>query len=157
VAAENQPLRFKIEDVEYEVPILDDLDLDEWQILYDYTGLILEDFAPQEDEETEKDRQRRTSQPGFTRAMLHIGYRRTHPELKPDAIKKVTGEAKLLHVLEAFGEAPDEEDETPLASTIEPEKSSPQSSVDSNETEPASSPKNSDQPAIQRVPTGTAG
>lgn len=157
VAAENEALKFKIDDAEYEMPMLDDLDMDEWQILYDYTGLILEDFAPQEDEEAEQERQRRTSQPGFTRAMLHIAYRRTHPELKPDAIKKVTGEAKLIHVLEALNESAPEEDATPLASTTEPEPSSRSGSVDSSEKESESSRKSSGRPDGPRVATGTAG
>jgi hypothetical protein len=156
VAADTHNLKFKIDDVEYEMPMLDDLDMDEWQILYDYTGLILDDFAPQEDEDAERDRQRRTSQPGFTRAMLHIGYRRAHPELKPDAIKQVTGEAKLIHVLEALNESTPEEDETPLASTTEPEPSSKRRPVDSKETTSPPSPKSSDPQDAQPVPTGTA-
>jgi len=156
VAAETQLLKFKIDDHEYEMPMLDDLDMDEWQILYDYTGLILDDFAPKEDADEERDRERRTSQPGFTRAMLHIGYRRAHPDLKPDAIKQVTGEAKLLHVLEALGESAPEEDETPLALTTEPEPSSPKRPVDSNETTSPPSPTSSDEQDAQPVPTGTA-
>jgi hypothetical protein len=159
VAAEND-LKFKIDEDEYQIPGLDDLDMDEWQILYDYTGLILDDFAPQEDEDEERDRQRRTSQPGFTRAMLHIGYRRAHPELKPDAIRQVTGAAKLLSVLEAMGESADdseENEEAPLASTTELAPSSPSGSVDSNETASPPSPRNSAEPDFRLVPTGTDG
>jgi hypothetical protein len=152
MAAENETLKFKIGEDEYEIPGLDDLDMDEWQILYDYTGLILDDFAPQEDEDEERDRQRRTSQPGFTRAMLHIGYRRAHPDLKPDAIRQVTGAAKLLSVLEAMGESAgngEEAEESPLASTTELAPSSPRSSVDSNETESESSQKSSAEPDVR--------
>ncbi len=197
MAADTHNLKFKIDDHEYEMPMLDDLDMDEWQILYDYTGLILDDFAPaadqapvkeneirleaelksaktsekpeiakqlaveqarraEDDGPNEKDRQRRTSQPGFTRAMLHIGYRRAHPELKPDAIKQVTGEAKLIHVLEALNESAPEEDETPLASTTEPEPSSPRRPVASKETTSPPSPKNSGERDVQRETTGTA-
>lgn len=156
MAAETEILKFKIDDHEYEMPMLDDLDMDEWQILYDYTGLILDDFAPQENEDEERDRQRRTSQPGFTRAMLHIGYRRAHPELKPDAIRQITGEAKLIHVLEALGESAPVEDEAPLASTTEPEPSSPRRPVASKENTSPPSPKSSDAQDDQPVPTGTA-
>jgi len=155
VAAETQLLKFKIDDAEYEMPMLDDLDMDEWQILYDYTGLILDDFAPKEDADEERDRERRTSQPGFTRAMLHIGYRRAHPELKSDAIRQVTGEAKLLRVLEALNESTSEEDETPLASTTEPEPSSPKRPVASNETTSPPSQKSSAAPAVPHATTGT--
>lgn len=157
MAAENETLKFKIDDEQYEMPMLDDLDMDEWQILYEYTGLILDDFAPQEDEDAEKDRQRRTSQPGFTRAMLHIGYRRAHPDLKPDAIKKITGEAKLIHVLEALNETAPEEEETPLASTTEPAPSSKSGSVASSESASKSSATSSARPAARPEPTGISG
>jgi hypothetical protein len=157
VSAENETLKFKIDNAEYEIPALDDLDMDEWQILYDYTGLILDDFAPQEDEDEERDRMRRTSQPGFTRAMLHIGYRRANPELKPDAIRQVTGSAKLLHVLEAMGESASEEDEAaPLASTTEHAPSSSSGSVDFNGNESKTSPTSSGEQDDLPVPTGTA-
>lgn len=158
MAAENETLKFKIDEDEYEIPGLDDLDMDEWQILYDYTGLILDDFAPQEDEDAERDRQRRTSQPGFTRAMLHIGYRRAHPELKESAIREVTGAAKLLRVLEAMGESAGEEnEESPLALTTEPAPSSPSGSVDSNEIGSEPSPMSSGTPDDLHALTGTDG
>ena len=49
MAAETETLKFKIGDQEYEIPLLDDFTMDEWQILYDYSGLVLEDFSPEID------------------------------------------------------------------------------------------------------------
>jgi len=49
VAAETETLKFKIGEQEYEIPLLDDFTMDEWQILYDYSGLVLEDFSPEID------------------------------------------------------------------------------------------------------------
>lgn len=42
---DNQPLKFKIDGVEYDVPPIGDLDMDEWEIIYDRTGLIMDDFS----------------------------------------------------------------------------------------------------------------
>ena len=49
MAAETETLKFKIGEQEYEIPLLDDFTMDEWQILYDYSGLVLEDFSPEID------------------------------------------------------------------------------------------------------------
>lgn len=156
MAADTHNLKFKIDDVEYDWPMLDDLDMDEWEILYEYTGLILDDFAPKEDEAEEKDRERRIGQSGFIKAILHIGYQRANPELKPDAVKRVIGKAKLTRVLTDMAESVPEEDETPLASTTEPEPSSKRRPVDSKETTSPPSPKSSDEQDAPPVPTGTA-
>lgn len=134
----------------YEVPEIDDFDLDEWQVLYEYTSLILDDFAPLENADEEKDRQRRLSQPAFTKALLHIGYQRAHPELKPSEIKDVVGAAKMLRVLEDMNRAAaDGEDRPPDLTTA-----SPQNSVDSNDSESESSTSESVEQEDPLEPTG---
>lgn len=163
MAAETDTLKFKIDKDEYEIPPLDDFDMDEWQIVYDYSGLVLEDFAPAPDraEETgdedgplEKERQRRVNNPAFTSALLHIGYRRAKPDAKPDAIKKLVGSTKRLQVLEAMAEAAPEGDAVPPGVTpaLAP-PSLPESGV-SSEPESNGSTKNSDELADRRATIG---
>jgi len=158
VAAENDNLRFKIGEDEYEVPGIEDLDMDEWQVMYDYTGLVLDDFAPAEDPDEEAARMRRLRQPGFTRALLHIGYARANPELKPAQVRDVTSKAKLVRALEAMDEAvPDEDDADPPALTPTPEPSSLKSTPDFSESGSAPSEPSSDQPDEPPAATGTGG
>jgi hypothetical protein len=156
VAAET--IRFKIEDQEYDVPEVDDLDMDEWQVIYDYSGLILDDFAPiEDDDDAEQARTRRLAQPAFTTAMLHIGYQRAHPKMKAVDIKALVSGAKMLHILEQFGESTSEDDAVPPASTTEPTKSSPASSVASNANTSLRSVTSSEEQAAPPAPTGTGG
>lgn len=44
-----ETFKIKLGDDEYEIPLLDDFDMNEWQILWDYAGLAQEDFAPEPD------------------------------------------------------------------------------------------------------------
>lgn len=170
MAAEtDNTLKFTIDDVQYDIPPLDDMDMDEWQIIYDYSGLVLEDFAPaadradeqiegDEDGPLEQARKRRVSTPAFTTALLHIGYRRAHPDAKPDAIKKLVGSTKRLHVLEAMADAVPEGDAAdPPEATPEPARSSQQESGGSSEPESNDSPTSSARPGLHRVPTGIPG
>jgi hypothetical protein len=156
VAAET--ITFKIGEDEYEVPDIADLDMDEWQVMYDYAGLVLDDFAPADDEDEEAARIRRLRQPAFTRALLHIGYQRQHPEAKPDAVRELTGRAKLIPVLAAIDAASEDEDDAdPPASTPEPAPLLPKSSGGSSESGPPASETSSDEPDEHPVATGTTG
>lgn len=168
MAAETETLSFKIDDVAYDIPALDDMDMDEWEIIYDYSGLVLDDFAPaadradeqvdgDEDGPLEKARQRRISTPAFTKALLHIGYRRANPDAKPDAIKKLVGATKRLDVLNAMADAAagDGDADGPLELTPELEQPSPPGSVDSSEPESTDSQKSSGEPVVHLAPTGT--
>ena len=208
MAAETEALKFKIDDQEYEVPSIGEFDLDEWQIVYDYSGLILDDFSPvspviaalsleaerlgmeaaklpagskeredadaeaaearakiaeaedelgEEEKAAEAARQRKIGQPAFTKAMLHIGYRRAHPDAKPEAIGKIVGRANFIRALVAINEAQaDEEIPAPLASTTTPDASSPSSVVGSNRNGSDDSQTSSDGPAAEHAITGTA-
>lgn len=169
MAAETEPLKFKIGTDEYEIPPLDDLDMDEWQIVYDYSGLILEDFAPapdradeqidgDEDGPLELARQQRVKNPAFTTALLHIGYRRSHPDAKFDAVKKLVGGTKRLQVLEALADAAGEGgDDSPPASTLEREQSSHNASGDSSEDKSNGSQTSSGRQAGSLARIGTSG
>lgn len=162
-------LKFEIDGTTYMIPPLDDMDMDEWQIIYDYSGLVLEDFAPapdrkdeqvdgDEDGPLEQARQRRLNTPAFTTALLHIGYRRTHPDAKFDTVKKLVGATKRLHVLEAMAESAGEGDApVPLDVTPALGPSSPREKDESSAQGLSRSPSVSGAPGLHRVPTGTSG
>lgn len=157
-------ITFKLDgdDTSYEVPGIDDLDMDEWQILYEYAGLTLDDFSPPVrdnngvilDEEAEKARQHRLGQPAFMKALLHVGYQRAHPELKPSQVKAVVGKAKLMSIVEQQLEQvaeilarQAEDPEVPLGSTSESVSESSESSLGSDSkttSEPATSSRSSE-------------
>lgn len=42
---DTKTLKFKIEGVEYDVPPISDLDMDEWEVIYQRTGLVMDDFS----------------------------------------------------------------------------------------------------------------
>jgi len=77
-----------IDDEEYEIPRLDDLDLDEEQILYDVAGIALSDFMPAHPESPPEVKRAielmhatQTRNPAFKRALVLIAYRRENREL----------------------------------------------------------------------------
>lgn len=149
-----ETIRFKLDENQYELPEIDDLTMDEWQILYDTAGLILEDFAPVQDEKSEVERQRRVGQPNFTRAMLQIAYQRANPYATTDDARQIAGEAKLIRVLESMGENVTEDETNPPESTTKPGESSLSGSVTSKENESDDSPRNSTEPVDRPEPTG---
>jgi len=141
-------VKFRIGDEEYEIPPIDDFDMDEWEIVYDYSGLVLDDFAPVEDEAQEQARQRRTAQPAFMRALLHIGYRRTHPDTAVTEVKKITGAAKLARIFEVGDDVDPPDRRTAQESVLE-------SSPSDNESEFSGSETSSDEPESLPETTGT--
>jgi hypothetical protein len=153
VAAET--VKYKIDDQEFEFPQLDDLDMEEWEVVYDYAGLLLEDFAPVEDEKEETARRRRVNQPAFTRAMLHIAYRRANPDASLEEVREVALRSKLIRHMSALGENSGEDESAPLESTTKPEPSSPGTFVNSPDTESNGSTTSSDEPENQPEVIGT--
>lgn len=151
---ESASVKFKIGEDEYEIPPIDDFDMDEWQLVYEYASLVLEDFAPVEDEEAEKERTRRVGQPAFMRSLLHIGYRRAHPEVKDAEIKEITGHAKLTRL---FEDAVEDDAGPPEVTDISLDSSVPVSAQSSNGDEYASSTPSSDEPESLPETTGTPG
>jgi hypothetical protein len=209
VAAEtDKTLKFKIDGVDYDVPPISDLDMDEWEVIYARTGLILDDFTSRtpvvsvmrgevarlEDEaarlaegsderrrvdddlaeavsvlaeaeaaltdderQAERDRKRKLSQPGFTRALVQIAYQRKHPDEKRDVAEKFASKAKLVPLtVDLFEQAMEDEVPVPLASTPELEQSLPNESGANSETGSTGSTPLSDESASLREPTGTA-
>jgi hypothetical protein len=165
VAAETNESGFVIDGVVYEVPGLDTLTMDEAQVLYDYSGLGLEDFAQSADETEEetKARERLFRNPGLMRALMHIAYQRKHTKLPSSQIRRLVGAANVLDALQGLTTAEPEADEIPLASTSEPNKPSSSGSLEndsstppSNETGGNGSPNGSDvQAGLPRATTTT--
>lgn len=154
---------FMLEGRVYEVPSLDSFSLDESIVLYDYSKLTMQDFAPpgedDDPEEYEAAREEKMAHPGFLKALLHIAYQRGNPDAKPAKVKAVVGQANFVEAVEPML---DEEEEGEEGSPPDPEStselgpSSPRSSGDSSGSSGMPSPTDSDSPDAALVPsTGT--
>jgi hypothetical protein len=145
---------FMIDDKLYELPSLDTLTMDELQVLYDYAGITLEDFAEPDDETPEetRERERRLGNPGLTRALMHIAYQRGNPQVRAAKVKQLIGSANVIEALAHLGDV--EADADPPALTTEPEPSSPNGSVVSNESSGTTSENGSDAPDGPPAPIG---
>lgn len=145
---------FMIDGALYEVPSLDTFTMDEAQVLYDYSGLTIEDFAALEDED-ENEQVDRLKNPGFMRALMHIAYQRGNEKLAPAKVKALIGAANLLSSYEHL--AVGEDDALPPESTTEPEQQSLRSSVEQNEPSGDGSTKSSDGQVVPLEPITTLG
>lgn len=163
-----ETLKFKIDGVAYEMPEIDDLDIEEWEIVYAASGLVLADFAPALDEKgrldkkADAERQHRIQQPAFLRARLHIAYRRANPGASDEEIHEVVMAAKMVPAMEAIAEAagvtdPDEGDVRPPALTPGPDGSSPTVNDEKSGSTPTASDSSSETQEDGRATTGTSG
>lgn len=143
---------FLLDGATYEVPALDTFDMGERRVLYDYSGLVQEDFAPLEDE-SEEERDERFQglirHPGFMQALMHIAYARANPGLRRDKVEKVIERTNYLEAVASL--AGDEAgDDGPPVLTPDSPKSSEGSSASSGN----GSTEGSDEPAVTPEPTG---
>lgn len=164
-----ETLKFKIDGVTYEMPEIDDLEIEEWEIVYAASGIVLGDFAPALDEQgrldkkAEADRLRRISQPAFLRARLHIAYRRANRAASEDEIDEVVRSAKMVPAMEAIADAAiaagdgDEAPPAPLALTPEPAASSPTGNGETSGNKPTASAVSSETPVADHATTGMSG
>ncbi len=162
-----ETLKFKIDGVAYEMPEIDDLDIEEWEIVYEASGLVLADFAPALDEKGKLDkkadaeRTRRIQQPAFLRARLHIAYRRANPGANDDEIAEVVMAAKMVPAMEAIADAAGagDVDDPPaqLASIPGPGGSSPTENDGKSGSTPTVSDESSETQEDGRATTGTSG
>lgn len=142
-----------------------DYTMDESQIMYDYCGIVIEDFAPLMDEADDADRaaqmEERLKNPGFVRALLHISYQRANPRASSDEIRRFFGSMTRNEAMERFteivGELEEEGDDSPPELTTEPDRSSLRSSVTNSDSFGESSTTSSDEPDGQAATTGTSG
>lgn len=119
---------FEIDGERYAVPTLDTVTIDEERILYIYADVVLSDFLPVHPDWSEDEREAhlllqagKLRNPDFKRALVHIAYRRAHPEVENEEINVKVGEAGALEVdLALLRGAPDED--PPKGSPNEPDK-----------------------------------
>jgi len=108
-----------IDGVRYELPRVDDLDLDEEQILFDVSGVILPDFMPAHPSAPEEVKtavaliqSARIRNPAFKRALVIIAYRRGNPGLSVEEIEQRVGKIDAMDAeLALYGKARDAEAE----------------------------------------------
>ena len=147
---------FVIDGREYEIPGLETFDMDEAMILYDYSGLTLEDFAADDDVEDEEERNRKLRHPGLLKTLLHVSYQRGNPSVGKAKVSRTVGAMNLVDALKKLAE----DEQVP---PTEPQSSgppTPSSSRSLNGSEPSSgadSTPSSDVPDGTPEATGTTG
>ena len=108
---------FLIDGTQYDVPSLDSLNMDEAQILYDTSGLVLEDFAVDEDDpEATGKLQKNLRNPGFIRALMIIAYLRGNGGVSRAKAEAIIGSSNLVSAIEAFVSSVGSDDGPPAAS-----------------------------------------
>ena len=149
----------------YEMPDPSSFTIDECQVLYDYSGLTIEDFVPL-DGETDEEHDDRLDQmmrnPGVKKTLLHVAYQRGNPKVPASRVKYLVGNANWIAPFETLPDIEkDEEPDVPLASTSEPSEASPRSSLENddspaptNETNGNGSPTDGSEPADTQPGTG---
>jgi len=159
VAAENDDttVRFEIAGNTYDYPDPLDLDLDEWVIIYDECGLILEDFAPCDNIALEKERVRRLRNPALMKALAIVGYKRANPDQDIETARALIGGAKMLGLLESMAPGEDDADDPTPDSPTGPDESSERKPDDSNGSSSPASPLSSETPDDELATTGTGG
>lgn len=128
----------------YPIPTLETFNMQEARVLYDYSGLTLEDFVPPDPdvddvEEKAAELAVKTKNPAFLMALLHIALQRGNQDWKPEKVKKLTEQSNLIATVEGLVDEEDAKDDTPPP-TVAPDSlrmneqlgSSPRSSEDSN-------------------------
>ena len=147
----------------YEIPALESLDMDECQILYDYSGTALEDFAPgdpnlpaDELREYERAQVAMVKNPAFKRALVHIAYRRENRETPDAEIRDAVGAANMLAVTTSLFRTSEADDGPPAkASQSEPASGSDTSKQWARDSSGGSSQNGSDEPGVDPENTGT--
>ena len=129
-------------------------------VLYEYSGLTLEDFIPPdpdaEDEDAELERiEGKIRNPGVLAALVHVSYQRGNPTVKKEKVKRVVGETPLMDIYAALADDGEEDDEVPppKESTSAPGEASQPASVDSSDSSGPSSESTSDLPDATPPPT----
>jgi len=103
----------------YPLPRIDDLDLNEEEVLYDVSGVILPDFMPAPVGASDEIRRAvalmqaaRIRNPRFKRALCIIAYMRKHPEIELEAASERIGKVGAFDAeLALYGKAREAENE----------------------------------------------
>lgn len=156
---------FKIDGVVYEMPLPSSFDIDEAEIYFKYTGVVLEEIWLENIGWDEL-----KTRPGFVPAFAHIAYRRAHPGTGYDDVRVVVGRQNRYELVGSWIASladDDESSEDPKAQTNDaPTRPSPTlSGIDSKPGKTTLQPESSGlgsttpsaQPDGERVTTGTSG
>lgn len=146
--------KFELDGKTYELPDFLDLDLDDWEIIWDECQVSLNDFSEVGDPEQDEKRLRRLNNPRLERAFIMVALKRANPDGDIDQIRKDAGRIKLMPYL--LGQAAADAEANPTSAS-EPERSSRPSSDSTSESSSPPSPESSDEPDGQPVPTGISG
>lgn len=140
---------FKIDGVVYEMPLPSSFDMDEAEIYFKYTGLVVEEFWLENVgwDELKK-------RPGFIAALAHIAYRRQHPDANYDDVRVVVGRQNRYELVGSWiSSLLDEPDgsEDPKAENPAPDKQSRISSETESKRGKTTSPaESSGEPSTTR-------
>jgi len=142
---------FKINGVIYEHPFAT-WDLDDAEILYAKTGLVIEDWALTPDDD--KEMLARFRDPKVIRTFAAIAYWKQHKDEDFDTIyKDIVGGVTFSSIYETMFAG----DVDPPASTTAPEKQSENGTVTSKESSGADSTTSSERQGSLLAPTGITG
>lgn len=135
---------FEIDGATYPVPTFETFTMDEAQILYDYSGLAIEDFVSADPDASEEEQEaheaailQKAKNPAFKRALAHIAYQRGNPTVKATRVKEIVGRANMVDI--ALGLAGEDEDESPPDETATPVIPTPPSEPPSSPSEASAS------------------
>lgn len=127
---------FEVDGERLEIPTLDTITLDEERVLYIYADVVLSDFLPTHPDWKPEQREahlvlqaQKIRNPDFKRALVHIAYKRAHPEVENDEINVKVGTTSALELDLALirgtpkedppTRSPNERDKTSATSTLE--------------------------------------
>jgi hypothetical protein len=132
--------KFVIDGTEYPIPELDDFTMGEALVLYDYTGLSID----QVDEDAPR--------MPLVAAFMHIAYQRGHPDASDAKVKRLVRDSNLQVALERF--SVEEEDVRP---PDQPPSEQPEKPFGSEHDSGSASTNGSTEPATGQSLTGTPG
>jgi len=94
---------FEVDGERLEIPTLDTITLDEERVLYIYADVVISDFLPTHPDWSEEEKHahlllqaQKIRNPDFKRALVHIAYKRAHPDVENDEINVKVGTAGAL-------------------------------------------------------------
>lgn len=146
---------FVIDGADYPIPGLESFNMDEAVVLYDCSGLTLEDFAIDEDDQEQVDElESKTKNPGFIKALMIVAYMRGNGVSRKKA-EGLIGNSNLFEALKAFV-VDDGKDPTEPQKSEQSTLSSPESSGSSGDSSGIASATSSDEPEATPELTGTS-
>jgi hypothetical protein len=152
---------FEINGEAYEVPLFDELTLDEERVLYVYADSVVADFVPPHPEEDDKiakaillEQARKIRNPEFKRALAHIAYKRRHPDAADADIQKALGRVNAFDLDLAILRG-DADDPPTTTSRKQPENKSGSKPPSSAEASGRDSENTSGIQAVSLARTGT--